>query len=84
MAARTRKVRQDDFTRQRIQTTQLVKRLTEHALGNINMEPSQVRAIEILLKKSLPDLSTVTLEGNKDNPLQVVERRIVDPKHTDS
>ena len=42
--------------RQKIQTTQLVKRLAGHALGEIDMVPSQVRACEVLLKKTLPDL----------------------------
>ena len=63
MAARTRKVRHDDFTRERIQTTQLVNRLTDHALGKLNLEPTQVRSIEILLRKSLPDLSSVEHSG---------------------
>ncbi len=69
MAARTRKVRHDDMTRQKIQTSQLVNRLTDHALGKVEMEPSQVRAIEILLKKSLPDLAQVTHQGDEDKPV---------------
>lgn len=72
MAARTRKVKHDDFTRERIRTTQLVNRLEKHALGEIAMEPTQVRAIEVLLRKSLPDLSNVQLSGDKDNPAGVV------------
>ena len=72
MAARTRKVKHDDFTRDRIKTTQLVKRLEKHALGEIEMEPTQVRAIEVLLKKSLPDLSSVTHSSDAENPLQLV------------
>lgn len=71
MAARTRKVKHDDFTRERIKTTQLVNRLEKHALGEISMEPTQVRAVEILLRKSLPDLSAVTHSGDQDNPLQL-------------
>lgn len=69
MAARTRKVKHDDFTRERIKTTQLVNRLEKHALGEIEMEPTQVRAIEVLLRKSLPDLSAVTHSGDKDKPI---------------
>jgi hypothetical protein len=69
VAARTRKVKHDDFTRERIKTTQLVNRLEKHALGEIEMEPTQVRAIEVLLKKSLPDLSAVTHSGDKDKPI---------------
>lgn len=57
MAARTRKVRHDDETRAKIQTSQLVNRLTDHVLGSIDMKPTQVTAALGLLKKSLPDLS---------------------------
>jgi hypothetical protein len=71
MAARTRKVKHDDFTRERIKTTQLVNRLEKHALGEITMEPTQVRAIEVLLRKSLPDLSAVTHSGDKDKPVAI-------------
>lgn len=72
MAARTRKVKHDDFTREKIRTTQLVNRLEKHALGEISMEPTQVRAIEVLLRKSLPDLSSVTLSGDEDKPVRTV------------
>ena len=72
MPARTRKVKHDDFTRQKIRTTQLVNRLEKHALGEIAMEPTQVRAIEVLLRKSLPDLSAVTLSGDEDKPIRTV------------
>lgn len=71
MAARTRKVKHDDFTREKIRTSQLVNRLEKHAFGEISMEPTQVRAIEVLLRKSLPDLSAVTHSGDQDNPLQL-------------
>jgi hypothetical protein len=37
-----------------------------------------VRAIDILLKKVLPDLSAVTVSGDNENPLlAIIERRIV-------
>jgi hypothetical protein len=42
--------------RQKIRTTQLIKRLQDHVLGLTNMSASQVRAAEILLRKSVPDL----------------------------
>lgn len=72
MAARTRKIRHDDETRKKIQTTQLINRLTDHALGKIDLDNTQVRAIEVLLKKSLPDLAQVTHQGDVDAPLQVI------------
>ena len=58
MAARMRKTHQDDV-RAKIQTSQLVNRLTDHALGSIKLTPTQVRAIEILIKKTLPDLQAI-------------------------
>lgn len=56
--------------RQKIQTTQLVKRLTGHALGEIDMLPSQVRACEVLLKKTLPDLATHEHTGEGGGPIK--------------
>ena len=58
MPARLRKTHQDDV-RAKIQTSQLVNRLTDHALGAIELSPTQVRAIEILIKKTLPDLQAI-------------------------
>ena len=37
----------------------LLNRLTDHILGKVELSASQVRGIEVLLKKTLPDLSTV-------------------------
>ena len=67
------KLHQDDV-RSKIQTSQLINRLTEHALGTVELSPTQVRAIEILIKKTLPDLSTVELTGDVENPVEVVTR----------
>ena len=63
MAARVKKIRHDDETRAKIQTSQLINRLTDHALNDLKLEPTQVRAIEILLKKTLPDLTATELSG---------------------
>ena len=75
MAARLRKVHQDDV-RAKIQTSQLVNRLTDHALGqnNVKLEASQVRAIEVLLKKTIPDLASIELTGDAENPVEVTTR----------
>lgn len=67
MAARTRKVRIDEFTRERIKVSQLINVLEKQALSGGSMEPTQLRAIEILLKKSLPDLTNVNHTGGTDN-----------------
>lgn len=56
MAATKRNAMLIEEARGKIQTTQLINRLQNHALGTIEMSPTQVRAVEILLKKKLPDL----------------------------
>lgn len=69
MASRTRRIRHDADTRNKIQASQLINRLTNHALGDEEiMTQSQVNAARVLLGKVLPDLkatelSTVDEEG---------------------
>jgi len=46
-----------DQWRKRIQTTALVNRLQDFAIGKLELSQSQVNAINILLKKVLPDLT---------------------------
>ena len=72
MAARIRKKHQEE-TRARIQTSQLINRLQNHALSEEvdELKPSQLRAIEILLKKSLPDLQYTEITGDSDSPMQL-------------
>lgn len=62
MAAR-KHLSHDAKTRERIQTSQLVNRLTSFANGKVELSAAQVRAIEVLLKKTLPDLSAVDLNA---------------------
>jgi hypothetical protein len=64
------RLHQDDV-RAKIQTSQLVNRLTDHALGVIELSPTQVRAIEILIKKTLPDLQAVDLSGSVEAAVTV-------------
>lgn len=59
MAARIRKVKLDESTRLKIKTSQLVNRLTDHAFDKVELSATQVRAIEVLLKKTMPDLQSV-------------------------
>lgn len=70
--------------RVKIQNSNILNALIEHATGKRDMSATQVTAGLGLLKKALPDLSTVTLEGGA-NPIQIekVERTIVHPKNTD-
>ena len=72
MAARLNNRHQEEV-RARIQASQLINVLQDHALtGESEISPSRMKAIEILLKKSLPDLSAVELSGNNDAPVKLV------------
>lgn len=63
MARRMTLLHQDDI-RKKIQATQLIKVLQDHALtSKSELSPSRLKAIEILLRKSVADLSAVTIEG---------------------
>lgn len=63
MAARKRKVRHDENTREKIRASQLINRLTNHVLGEVEMTSTQVTAALGLLRKTLPDLQATTLDG---------------------
>lgn len=80
MAATKRNAMNIEEARKKIQTTQLINRLQNHAYGKNEMTPTQVRAVEILLKKSIPDLSAITLagEGGDGAILHRIENVIID------
>ena len=87
MAVRLNGAHQADV-RLKIKTSQLVNRLQGFALGEvdgktkspIDMDGVRLKAIEVLLRKVLPDLATVTITGDPDAPLiHVIARQIVDP-----
>lgn len=75
MAPRIRKIRHDDETRLKIQVSQLLNRLQNHVLGQVEMTPTQIQAAQILLKKALPDLQAIDLQGPGEGgsiPLTVI------------
>lgn len=72
MAARVNKIRHDEETRAKIQTSQLLNRLNDHVFNGTEVSPTQMKAIEVLLRKTLPDLSAVTVGGNDDSPVRMV------------
>lgn len=86
MAARTStpSLAQQERARAAIQTTQLVNRLQAYALGQpapnarkgddtpLEIDANRLRAIEILLRKALPDLSAVAIEGgDPEKPVRI-------------
>ncbi len=52
----------DERTRAKIQTSQIINRLEKHVKGEVKMTATQVRAADILLRKTLPDLQSVQYE----------------------
>ena len=72
MAARTRRIALDANTRAKIQTTQLIKRLTKHALGELEMTSTQVAAALGLIKKTLPDLQAIELDLSPETAQRVI------------
>jgi hypothetical protein len=83
MAERLRKKHQDEV-RTKIQASQLINVLQQHALGvTEEIPPSRMKAIEILLKKSLPDLSSTEISGDLDAPLGIKVITGIDVKPKD-
>lgn len=74
-------IERDEDNRSRIQAENIIKRLTDHVLGNLKdedgqtiaLESSQVTAALGLLKKVLPDLSSTNVQGDVFNYHYVVD-----------
>lgn len=67
------RLHQDDV-RAKIQAGQLLKVLEDHALSDTELSQSRIKAIEILLRKKLPDLTAITLTGAEGGPIETVGR----------
>ena len=50
--------------REKIQTSMLLNRLNKIGLGDADCTSTQMKAIEILLRKTLPDLSDVDVKAD--------------------
>lgn len=73
-----------------VDTVRLIKRLQQYALGEtdeagnpVEIDASRLKVAELLLRKTLPDLATVSLAGGPDKAIesavQKIVREIVDP-----
>ncbi len=74
MAARTLRPRHQEDIRTKIQVSQLINVLEKQALTDDapDISASRMKAIEILLRKSLPDLSSIELTGDPENPIETI------------
>lgn len=57
--------------RVKIQNSNILNALLEHVTGDREMSSTQVSAGIALLKKTLPDLSAVTIGGDDDSPVKL-------------
>jgi hypothetical protein len=72
MAPRTVKIRHDSETRAKIKASQLLNRLQDHVFKDgVKLSQTQMKAIEILLRKCLPDLQAIELTGQDGAPIEM-------------
>lgn len=82
MAARLRRSHQEDVKR-KIQVSQLINYLQNHALTGSNSEhaATRVRAAQALINKIIPDVTRSEISGPDGGAVvQKIEQVIVDPK----
>lgn len=70
MAARIQK-RHSEEIRARIQAALLVNRLHDCAMGEVELTPTQVNAINSLLDRSVPKLQQIQHVGDEEQPLRM-------------
>jgi hypothetical protein len=74
MAARKNTPRLSNEWRERIKSGLILSRLEQAALGEIEMTPSALKAAEIVLRKTLPDLARTEVTGDEGGPQELVIR----------
>lgn len=84
MAAPKKNAASNEGVRSRIKTSQLINRLQLNGLQMLKtpLSPQQVRSIEILLRKTLPDLSTIEISSDPGAPVifQMINRPPKEPR----
>lgn len=65
--------RHDEKTRLKIKTSQIINRLMGLVNGEAEMAPHHVTAALGLLKKTLPDLSSIEMSGPGGGPVEYKE-----------
>ncbi len=66
--------RMSNAHRDKIKNSNILNALIEHACGDREMSATQVTAGLGLLKKVLPDVSSVTISGDDESPVNVVHK----------
>lgn len=71
MASRKRKLVLAEDWRKRIQAGIILDRLTKHIKGEIELSATQVSAANILLRKSIPDLTSSDVNAKLTGNLNI-------------
>jgi hypothetical protein len=74
MAARKNTIRLSEEWRERIRTAGILERLEKAAMGELDVTQNQLKAAEIVLRKTLPDLARTEVTG-KDGGEQTMTLR---------
>lgn len=70
MAARLNRHHADDV-RRKIQAANIINRINKHFEGEIELSPTQLKAAEMLLDRSVAKLQQIQLSGDEDNPVRL-------------
>jgi hypothetical protein len=68
-----------DYVREKIRASQLINRLQSCAMGEIDLTMPQIRAIEILLRKCIPDLTAAEIKFEQTRRYVVEVPPVLDP-----
>jgi len=71
MAGRSAGFRMSDEHRVKIQNSNILNALIEHAVGEREMSSTQVTAAVALMKKVLPDLQATQISGDAESPILI-------------
>ena len=66
--------------RARIRTGALLRRLSDHVFGRVDMTVTQITAVKVLLAKTLPDLKAIdhTLSDGMSRPNELTDAQLAD------
>jgi hypothetical protein len=76
MAARKKRFH-DQRTKDLCRARQLLNSLAKFANGKSTMKSAQVLAAKVVIGKCIPDLKSVEVTGDPENPLEVNNRNII-------
>ena len=68
MAARKNRITLNDKWREKIKTSQIINRVQKCANGEVELTSIQLKAAEILLKKTMPDLKQTDINQEVSGP----------------